>query len=317
MAACHDNQAPHVGPAYEVALVREEAAEVGIALTVYWGELAAFHRLDELGVSGLAGDLNADGALGSRTAALGSPYADADTLGNAYLEPRQIADHVVGCSNRGVQAGFHCIGDAALEAVGTGFRIAAAEVGPDAIRARRHRLEHAEMVSEGVLGMLAELGVVGSVQPRFDEYWGGPDRMYAERLGERWPELNRFADYAKAGFRLAFGSDAPVTVPSPWHAVRAAVTHRTPGQALTERQAFAAHTRGGWYAAGVDGAGSLAAGQRAVYAVWDVPRSSADGLPDLTDPSELPSCTRTVVDGRVIFDVAGVEKIGGDEVMRP
>lgn len=297
IAAFHENAAPHIGPEGEIQVIREAADEVGLHGTYYWGEHLGFDALDRLGVAGLAGDLNADGAFGSRTAALRADYADAPSRGHGFLDAEQIAHHVAGCTERGVQAGFHCIGDAALDAIAAGFRQAADRLGADAVRRSRHRLEHCEMPSPEAMRLFAELGVVASVQPMFDALWGGPDRMYAARLGERWREVNPLRALVDAGVALAFGSDSPVTTLDPWAAARAAVQHRTPGQGLTPLEAFTAHTRGGWAAAGLDG-GVLEAGRQASFAVWDT-----DTFPDLSDPAvESPGCLRTVVAGRTVHE---------------
>ena len=77
----------------------------------------------------------------------------------------------------------------------------------------------------------AAAGMVASMQPLFDDAWGGPDGLYARRLGaDRAAAMNPFATMARAGVALAFGSDAPVTAADPWAAVQAAAHHRTPGQ---------------------------------------------------------------------------------------
>ncbi|HEU4946401.1 MAG TPA: amidohydrolase family protein [Kribbella sp.] len=325
IGAFHEMAAPHIGPLWELPLVQQAAAELGLAATLYWGELGAFDRIAELGLAGLAGDLNADGAVGSRTAALRAPYADrADHCGHAYLTAEQIAEHVVGCTERGVQAGFHCIGDAALDNVARGFELAAEKVGAPALVAARHRLEHVEMVDEAAIATLARCGVVASVQPMFDRLWGGPDGMYAERVGDRQAGMNPFGSMARAGVVLAFGSDAPVTELGGWEAVRAAAFHHDPDQRITVRAAFAAHTRGGWRAAGIDDAGVLAPGTAATYAVWESdadlvvqtpdervaawstdPRAGVPVLPDLSDAAPVPVCLRTVVDGRIVYDDQG------------
>ena len=145
-------------------------------------------------------------------------------------------------------------------------------MGQRAIAARRHRLEHLEMVDAEQAAALAGWAVTASMQPLFDAAWGGPDGMYATRLGgERAAGLNPFAALAAQGVLLAFGSDSPVTPLDPWASVRAAVHHRTPGSGLSARAAFNAHTRGGHRAAGVnDGVtGSLVPGAPAHYAIWD------------------------------------------------
>lgn len=306
IGAFHDNSGPDIGPESDLSAVQSEASAVGLHGTYYWGAHLAFDDLDRLAdVSGLAGDLSADGSVGSRSAALSFDYADlAGHRGHAYLDPEQMAEHIIGCTRRGVQAGFHCIGDQAIDNIAQAFRLAEAELGAEALRARRHRLEHCELPSPTAIGAFADLGVIASMQPMFDGLWGGPDRMYAARMGERWQRMNPFRTLLDAGVRIAFGSDSPVTPLDPWAALHAAVHHRTPGQGITPAEAFAAHTVGGWYAAGVDDAGTLAVGQRATYAVWDRP-----AFPDLTAPDVadvITTCLQTVVDGRTVFEKEGV-----------
>ncbi|MGN6242496.1 MAG: amidohydrolase [Motilibacteraceae bacterium] len=317
---------PQVSSAEDLALLLElAAAEPGPEVVGYWGELGGAERARELGALGAAGDLFVDGAIGSRTAALRQVYADADSSGHRYLTAAQVRDHVVACSRAGLQAGFHAIGDAAMDAVVAGLREALAEVGPAAMRAGRHRVEHAEMLDADHLAGFVETGAVASVQPVFDALWGGEDGMYAQRLGvERAMTLNPFAALAAAGVPLAFGSDAPVTPLGPWEAVRAAAFHHDPTQRLSARAAFAAHTRGGWRAVGRDDAGVLVPGAPASYAVWEVgelvvqapddriqawstdPRSGTPGLPDLTPGVAAPRCLRSVVQGRTVFDAGAV-----------
>ncbi len=97
----HENAAPHIGPEHEIEMVRQAASEAGLRAIVYWGELMAVETAQRLGVAGLAGDLVADGAFGSRTAALSAPYADRpDTCGHAYVSAEQVRDHVVACTRR-------------------------------------------------------------------------------------------------------------------------------------------------------------------------------------------------------------------------
>jgi predicted amidohydrolase YtcJ len=292
----HENAAPHIGPETEIPLVRQAAAEAGLRVTVYWGELMALDTARRLGVAGLAGDLVADGAFGSRTAALAASYEDHATCGHAYLSAEQVTDHVVACTEAGLQAGFHCIGDAALEAIGAGFAAAAARVGTDRLRAARHRLEHVEMPSAETVGVLDDCGVVASVQPVFDALWGGPDAMYAARLGDRWRVTNPFAALATTRGGLAIGSDSPVTPLGPWAAIRAAVHHHAPEHRLTPAQAYLAHTAGSARAGlddGPGGGGRLEVGARADLALWDCPAGLTDEvLPVLEPGADLPRVRR-------------------------
>ncbi len=327
----HELGAPHICPPedFDILGALGEAAVLGerpaLPETIwYWGSLVV-DDARRLGCAGAAGDLCMDGSIGSRTSALHLPYADAETSGHLYLDAEQVAAHVVECTHKNVQAGFHVIGDRAVAEVVAGFRAAAEVVGAPAVVQGRHRLEHVEMASPEQMQVLGELGVTASMQPMFDAYWGGDDSLYAQRLGaDRARPMNAFASMNKAGVALAFGSDTPVTPFGPWAAVRAAAWHRTETERITVRAAFNAHTRGGWRAARRDEGGVIAVGAPAGLAVWDVPgdlvvqtpdarvaawstdpRAGVPQLPDLHPDVDLPVCVLTLVDGRVAYEREG------------
>ena len=310
IAAVHECGGPSIGGEDDLTalLALAGAADRLPEVYGYWGELGGAAKARDLGALGAGGDLFADGALGSRTAHLRQPYTDEPgTSGHGYVTAAQVAEHLVGCTDHEVQGGFHAIGDAALGTVLAGFALAAARVGLDRLRARRHRIEHVEMVDKALIGGLVEFGVVASMQPAFDRLWGGADRMYAQRLGpDRAMATNPFAAMAGVGVALAFGSDSPVTPLDPWGSVRAAFNHRNATQRLTVRQAFAAHTRGGWRAVHRDGDGVLAPGAPATLAVWDGAGDLHRGLPALTEgpdgaPPPKPTCRLTVLRGTAIY----------------
>lgn len=322
IGAVHECGGPEISDEADFTALLDLAAsdEPGPRVFGYWADLDV-ERARELGALGAAGDLFVDGSLGSHTACLHAPYADAAaSTGSAHLTAADVAAHVVACTEAGLQAGFHAIGDAALTAVVDGMRAAAEKVGLARIRAARHRVEHAEMLTPETVAAFAELGLTASVQPAFDAAWGGDEGMYAQRLGvERARTLNPYAALLRSGVPLAFGSDAPVTPLDPWGTVRAAAFHRTAEHRVSVRAAFTAHTRGGWRAIGRDDAGVLVPGAPADYAVWRTdelvvqapddrvarwstdPRSGTPGLPDLTPGAELPVCLRTVVFGQTVY----------------
>ena len=327
----HENGGPVVSSADDFADVLAAGEGGDVPQTMgYWAELAADEQqardLAALhGARGLAGDLNVDGSIGSRTAHLRAPYADAHGhLGNPYLTVAEVRDHVAACSLAGLQAGFHVIGDAGVDTVVEGFEAAAALVGAPVVARSRHRLEHLEMVDTSAIQRLVALGVGASVQPAFDALWGGPDAMYAARLGAGRvvgeAPMNPFASMLAAGMTVALGSDTPVTPFAPWEAVRACIAHHDERQRISARSAFLAHTRGGWRAAGLDDRGYLDLGLPATFAIWKVgdlvvqapddriqtwstdPRSGTPGLPDLSPGAPAPECLRTVVRGRTVHD---------------
>lgn len=325
IVAVHECAGPQIGGLDDWAALR--TLDHGVEVIGYWGEAVttpakARALIEQTGARGLAGDLFVDGALGSHTAWLHEPYADAPgCIGTCHLDSGAAEAHVRACTEAEVAAGFHVIGDAAVSAVVAAFQRVVADVGVAAVARCGHRLEHLEMVTAEQAAQLGAWGVIASVQPNFDALWGGSEGMYARRLGAaRAGQLNPLALLASQGVPLALGSDAPVTGLDPWESVRAAVNHHTPGSAISPRAAFAAATRGGWRAAGVrDGRmGTLVPGAPASYAVWDVaelevsaprdgvqrwstdPRSRVPALPRLGPGDAVPRCRRTVHRGAVI-----------------
>jgi predicted amidohydrolase YtcJ len=301
IAEVHEMAGPVISGADDLADLLALSTDRTVPSVVgYWGELFGIDTALELGAAGAAGDLFCDGSLGSHTAALHEPYLDAPgEYGDLHHDTDDLAEHVVRCTGAGLQAGFHAIGDAAVDQVLTALERARERVGT-AAGGPRHRLEHAEYVRDPA--RFAASGLIASAQPMFDALWGGSDAMYAQRLGARAAGLNRFAELAAAGVPLAFGSDSPVTPLGPWAAVRAATRPRGAVAPLTARAAFAAHTSGASAAAGrtrqaVD---RLGVGGPATFAIWECAAVDAT-LPDLTG-DDLPTCLATVALGESLHD---------------
>ena len=322
--------APHIGSIEDLKLAAawNSGPDAVPEVLPYWGQPAASAEqaqsiIDSLGVSvlGLAGDLNIDGSIGSRTAALRADYSDAPgERGSLYLSVAEAAAHLVACSLLGIQAGFHVIGDAGLDAALDALDQAAAEVGAQKVRAAGHRFEHVELADADAINRLAGYSVTVSAQPCFDSAWGGGGSLYEQRLGARRTGMNPFGSFYAAGVPICFGSDSPVTPLRPWSSVRACLQHSNPSEQISARAAFLGHTRAGWRAARYRNpmAGQLVPGAPASFAVWEVeelmvqvadgrvqswstdPRARTPLLPALDTGSD-PACLLTVGDGRELF----------------
>jgi len=223
----------------------------------------------------------ADGALGSRTAWMLEPYAGSTSRGIALADDAALAERMALAIEAGLAPVVHAIGDAANRAVVNAFENAAT-----ALRERglRPRLEHAQHMHPADVARAGALGVVASMQPihlTFDI--AGIEALLPDRLARAYP----MRSLARAGARLAFGSDTPVASPDVFTGLRAACRRAspsgarlTPPEALSPDEALLAYTAGAAYAAGWEGrSGMLRAGFDADLVVLSHdPLVSLDGL---------------------------------------
>ncbi|WP_104118740.1 amidohydrolase [Arthrobacter sp. B1805] len=327
--------APHIAPREDLESLLSidgSAGDVPLPEVIpYWAQLTRTREdvrgfMEGFGgrLAGLAGDLNVDGSIGSRTAALRAPYSDDPrSTGTLYLSEDDVAAHLLATTAETVQAGFHVIGDAGLDVVLRGLEATAAELGIEEVRRARHRLEHVELADDAAIGALVHYGVAVSGQPVFDALWGHDGGLYDQRLGERRSGMNRFASLLSAGVLVALGSDSPVTPLDPWASVRACLQHSNPAENISARAAFIAHTRASWRLSGRSPMmGQLAPGAPASFAVWKVdelmvqtpdnrvqswstdPRAGTPLLPAL-DTENAPLCLETVHDGHRLYVAEG------------
>lgn len=85
----------------------------------------------------------------------------------------------------------------------------------------RHRIEHASVLREDLIGRIRELGVALAVQPHFViSDWWVVDRVGVDRARYVYP----FKTLIDNGIMLGFSTDAPVEPLNPWETVYAAVT---------------------------------------------------------------------------------------------
>lgn len=190
-----------------------------------------------LGLPRVGGCILVDGSLGSHTAALKTGYADApDERGQLYLRDEDLACFLRRADELGLQTALHAIGDRAVEQALRCHALARTRPG------LRHRLEHAVLLDRTLIAEIARLGMFLGVQPAFEAAWGGPDRLYARRLGPRHRQTNPFRSLLAAGVRLAGGSDAPITPINPLAGIRAALEHQNPEERIEPDQALAMFT---------------------------------------------------------------------------
>ncbi len=201
------------------------------------------------------------------------------------------------------QVAVHTIGDEAIDQALRCWRRVARQL-PEyehgGLRRFRHRLEHAEVMRTDQYDEVADLGLVVSAQPVFEQLWGDVGGMYEARLGPKRAALtNPFRALADRGVPLCFGSDANVTPIDPWSIVAAAQHRADPTHELTRLEAVSASTLGGRHAGRQERwVGVLRAGMRADLSVWE-------GDPYADDDVGESRCVLTMVQGRITHDVTG------------
>lgn len=187
-----------------------------------------------------------DGVLGSSTASVVEPYVAgpaAHTHGEQVWNFNELHSAASAANARGYQLHLHAIGDAAVR---TALDLIE-KIGPVLPAV----IAHTELVTDSDLIRFAELNVTANFEP----LWAREDGQLltcVPQLGrDRLDTMYRMRDMVNAGARISFGSDWPVSSPTPLLGVATAVNRSLPGgeswmkeQALTVREALTAYTSG-------------------------------------------------------------------------
>lgn len=252
-----------------------------------------------------------DGVAENHTAAMLSSYLDphdhAHALGDgtSFVPPELLNEAVIRLDAEGFQVHFHALGDRAVREALDAIQAAQSANG---VRNARHHLAHIQMVHPDDVPRFAALGAVANAQPLWARHEPQMDELTIPFLGDersRWQYP--FGSIVRAGGRIAFGSDWPVSTADPIQIVHTAV-NRTPTdgyappflaeQSLSLADALVAHTAGTAYVNHDEArSGRIAPGLRGDLVVLDA------------DPFDRPASeflhTRvraTVVDGEVVHE---------------
>jgi hypothetical protein len=233
--------------------------------------------------------LYADGALGSRGAAMIEPYSDdAENRGLPFFTTDELTAFTQKANDMGFQVGIHAIGDRGNRMALDAFD----RVQHGAVSPLRNRVEHAQVIALDDIPRFAALGVIASMQPTHatSDMNMAEDRVGAERIKGAYA-WRRLLD---SGAVLAGGSDFPVELANPWHGLYAAVTRQNrsgqpqdgwyPEQALDRAEALHSFTLAAAVAAHQeDRLGSLEPGKWADFIIIDrdyfkVPAAEIDDI---------------------------------------
>ncbi len=248
-----------------------------------------------------------DGSLGSRTAYMHEPFADATPdashprgMLTAIADPPESFQKLVTAADRqALQIAIHAIGDEGNRVSLDAYEAAQKANGK---RDARHRVEHAQHLLVSDISRFASLGVVASMQP----YHKADDGRYAEKaIGkDRLDGSYAYRRLVDAGALVVFGSDWPVVTMDPFAGIDSAVNARTlagdvwlPSHSLTLAEAMYAYT---------------AAPPKAIHRETSLGTIEVGKLADFVilrdDPFAVPAeklgeikAWRTIVGGKVVY----------------
>ncbi len=252
--------------------------------------------------------LYADGALGSRGAALDEPYSDSPGNRGLYVTPpEEILRIAIAGLKRGIQVETHAIGDRGNRVVLDQYEKAfsAVPLADRAVPDPRFRIEHAQVVADADMPRFAKLGVIASMQTShaISDMLFAPARLGPDRIGGAYA----WRKVLDAGGMIAGGTDAPVEAGDPRVEFYAAIARRTLegfagpdwglDQRLTRGEALAILTSGAAYAAFEEKErGTIEPGKLADFSVF-----SADWMriPEAEIPHSEPMMT--VIGGEIAW----------------
>lgn len=245
--------------------------------------------------------LYADGALGSRGAALLAPYSDdPSNEGLMTISSERVVDVVMRARAAGFQVGTHAIGDRGVRTVLDAYEKAGVAAQD------RFRVEHFQIAAIDDIPRAAEAGIIAAMQPTHatsDMPWA-ENRLGSERLAGAYA-WRRVLD---AGGHLALGSDFPVEDVNPFFGIYSAVTRQdhdghppggwTPGQKLTLAEALRGFTiASAWASFEESDLGTIEAGKAADFTIIE---GDLREMPE----SELWKATvaKTIVGGEIVYE---------------
>ena len=168
----------------------------------------------------------ADGALGSRGAALLEKYSDYDGKGVFIFLEEETRPRLIKALNKGIQIGTHAIGDHGNRVVLDWYEdtFIEAKKNNNFLVSPRWRIEHSQNITPQDQRRFVELDIIPSMQPShaIGDLHFAIDRLGLDRINNAYPWRNLI----NQGLIIAGGTDAPVEIGDPRIEFYAAVTRK-------------------------------------------------------------------------------------------
>ena len=215
---------------------------------VVYNQTFDYEKVIAQGLPRIGGCLTVDGSPPQLTAAYFDPYPCAPyTRGLLEYSDKMLYDFVLECTKRGLQCGFHAIGDRAVDQIVRVYQQVDKEIG---IKELRHRVEHFSLATDELIADAAEMGLVGIPQPAIGnaldlgEAGNGFEAFVSKEKAQRHENFNYLI---KGGVMVAGSSDSPCSPLDPFAGLDAVVNAHNPARRASMDTALRMYTWNGAY----------------------------------------------------------------------
>ncbi len=282
----------------DVDIVMERGDELPINIEVFY-QTWDLEKIKPYGLKRIGGCLTLDGAGFEYTMALEEPYPQRPERRGFLLHTDEEVYRLVSEAHaNNIQCAFHALGTRAIDQLLYIFRQVIGEQGSKDLR---HRVEHFSLPTDRHMDMLAEMGLIASMQPAFTGLWGQPEGGFYELLfgRERADRMEVFPEIIKRGGIICGGSDSPVTLTDPLYGIACCINNPDPRRNVSVTDALKIFTYNAAYSVHLEKhKGTIEVGKDADFTVIDRDPYVYASSKEIYDMKAL----MTIKDGQVVYE---------------
>lgn len=206
-------------------------------------------KIEAMGLKRIGGSILLDGSFQARNAALEYHYEDMeDTNGELYFTDEELEKFIFEGFKKEMDMTVHAVGSRAIGQILNVYDKANKKF---PFSKSMMRIEYFEIPSQSQIKLAAELGVILSMKPAIEYFWGDEGRTYERRLGKmRKKRTNPHATLIANGCIIAGGSESDLTPINPLLGMHAAVNHPNIDERVSPLEALKMFTINGAIAIG-------------------------------------------------------------------
>lgn len=217
-------------------------------------------KIEAMGLKRIGGSIFLDGSFQARNAALEHPYNDMNsTNGELYFTDEELEKFIFEGFKKEMDMTVHAVGNRAIGQILSIYDKANKKF---PFSKSKMRIEYFEIPTQPQIALASRLGVILSMKPAIEYFWGEEGSTYERRLGKiRKKRTNPHATLIANGCIIAGGSESDLTPINPLLGIHAAVNHPNIQERISSLEALKMFTINGAIALGQESIkGKLALG---------------------------------------------------------